>query len=403
MPVHDSRAATPARPLVAVFELVTTGIGGVQKVMQTVLPRLGEEFDVVAIDPNGYVDYARSLQDLGVTTVGLGRPPRRKFIGGKGTLWRPFLVLRRAPWMLLTFWRFRRWVRRHRPAVIYFNLLPVVRWAARVVPRAVPLVYHAHGFRSAGEIGPATARYLSGRFARIIAVSQVTRDLLVAAGVEPGIIRVVYNAVDAGDVQTRARADGPPLPPRAPGSVVFAHVATVMEAKGQHLAVEALSLHPALAHAHLWICGGLMGDAGPDYVNALRARAGQLGLSERVHFLGWRDDVPRVLAAADVCILPTPHTESFGMVLAEAMALGKPCVGTRVGGIPEVIADGVTGLICEVNAASLAEAMGRLAESGPLRSALGQAGLARVQTAFTVERQVAGIAQVLRDALGAGA
>ena len=119
-------------------------------------------------------------------------------------------------------------------------------------------------------------------------------------------------------------------------------------------------------------------------------------LSNRVHFLGWRRDVPRVVKMSDVCILPSiDPSESFGMVLAEAMALGKPCIGSNVGGIPEVIEDGATGLICEPTADGLAGAMGRMLESDDIRSAMGQAGRRRVESLFTLERQASEAADAL--------
>jgi glycosyltransferase involved in cell wall biosynthesis len=149
----------------------------------------------------------------------------------------------------------------------------------------------------------------------------------------------------------------------------------------------------------LWICGDVRPGGDVAYREELKRMAVELGLKERVHFLGWRSDVPRVVKASDVCILPSvDHSESFGMVLAEGMAVSKPCIGSNMGGIPEVIEDGVTGLICEPTAEGLAEAMARMLESDDIRTTMGEAGRRRVESVFTLRRQVAEVAEALRYA-----
>jgi glycosyltransferase involved in cell wall biosynthesis len=67
-----------------------------------------------------------------------------------------------------------------------------------------------------------------------------------------------------------------------------------------------------------------------------------LNVSDKVHFFGWRDDVPAVMARSDIVALVS-YSEGLPMVLLEAMCLKKPAVATRVGGIPEVVCDGVDG------------------------------------------------------------
>ena len=111
------------------------------------------------------------------------------------------------------------------------------------------------------------------------------------------------------------------------------------------------------------------------------------GLQDRVLFLGWRDDVPAVLAAGDVCLQPSVGYESFGLSLLEAMALAKPCIGTRVGGIPEVIEANRTGLLVLPSSDALARAMSRLQASDFLRQELGREGLARASRLFDLRTQ----------------
>jgi glycosyltransferase involved in cell wall biosynthesis len=129
----------------------------------------------------------------------------------------------------------------------------------------------------------------------------------------------------------------------------------------------------------------LVGD-GPE-APALAAAARQAGVGERVRFLGWRDDIPRIVAALSVFILPSAN-EGMGRVLVEAMAAGVPVIGTRVGGIPSVIADGECGLLVEPgDVAGLSGAIGKLLADGPLAARMGAAGRRRA-LAYGVESMV---------------
>lgn len=392
LPMPDSR------PFIAVVQLVHQPIGGVQSVMLQLLPRLLGQFRIVVLDPYGNDRFAEQCRAAGLETAVLGPPPRTPYIGGKGTMRRPLLVLRRAPRMALMLVKFRRWVRENRVAAVWFNQLPALRHFGRALPRGgPPLIYHAHGFASAAEIGLRTARWLSRRAAAVVAVSRVTADFLVEAGVTPGKVRIIYNAIDAERVHMLAKQDGPPLPERPSGGVVFLHAATLnREKKAQHLAIEALGVVNR-PDAQLWICG----DVGPEedrrYVDELHRLVARLGLRSRVHFLGWRRDLARVIDHADVTMLTSIcPSESFGMVLVEAMALGKPCIATTIGGPPEVIAQDETGLLAEPRPSAIAEAMSALAASSELRARMGRTGMARADSVFSLSRQAAEFSAILK-------
>jgi glycosyltransferase involved in cell wall biosynthesis len=114
----------------------------------------------------------------------------------------------------------------------------------------------------------------------------------------------------------------------------------------------------------------------------------QTTLGERVHFLGWRDDVPTLLAALDVLIAPSLW-EGFGLVLLEAMAQQTPIIGSAVSAIPEVVKHGETGLLVpprDVDA--LAEALHQLLRDRPLRQHMGLLGRDRLETQFSAARMV---------------
>jgi glycosyltransferase involved in cell wall biosynthesis len=129
----------------------------------------------------------------------------------------------------------------------------------------------------------------------------------------------------------------------------------------------------------------------------LEALAVELGIADRVVFTGRRDDVPAVTAALDVAVLPS-YREALGLSVLEAMALSRPVVASEVGGIPEMIEDGITGLLVPPHdPAALAAAIVRLLRDHPLADTLGRAGHDLVHDRFCIERMVAAVEQIYDD------
>ncbi len=124
-----------------------------------------------------------------------------------------------------------------------------------------------------------------------------------------------------------------------------------------------------------------------------------LGVSDSVLFLGHRNDIPELLTELDLLVCPS-HVEPFGRCLIEAMACEKPVVATRVGGIPEVVDDGVTGLLVPASSPhSLAEAVLQLHDDSELANAMGKAGRKRVEKLFTPDAHAEAIHKVYNAAL----
>jgi glycosyltransferase involved in cell wall biosynthesis len=121
---------------------------------------------------------------------------------------------------------------------------------------------------------------------------------------------------------------------------------------------------------------------------SLEQRTQALRLSDSVIFTGTRRDVPEILALLDVFVLPSLW-EGLPIALLEAMAAGLPVVATRVGGVPEVVVDGETGLLVPPrDPDALSEAILTLLQDPDLRQKMGQAGQERVREYFSVERMV---------------
>ena len=212
----------------------------------------------------------------------------------------------------------------------------------------------------------------------------------------PAKIRLVPNGVDLkrfaprpSSGALRARLEVPPSTPIAVS--IGRHVAE----KGYRHLVDAAALVEGTKPGVHWI---LVGDG--EIRSELESQARRLGLASSVHFTGWRDDVADVLALADVFVLPS-ESEGFGRVLVEAMAMSRAVVATAVGGIPDIVLDGETGLLVEpANPVALAGAV-RALLADPARAArLGAAGRARAESTFSLGAHVDAVERVYAEVLG---
>jgi glycosyltransferase involved in cell wall biosynthesis len=177
-------------------------------------------------------------------------------------------------------------------------------------------------------------------------------------------------------------------------STVVAFTGQVAEIKGIWDFVEAASLLVSRGVLAVFVVLGddLKGKG------ALREQAERLvaerGLSERIRFLGFRPDAPRLIPAFDIVAVPS-HVEPLGNATLEAMAAGRPVVGSRVGGIPEMIVDGVTGLLVPPHdAGRLGAALEALIRDPDRTRAMGRAGRERAAGAFSVSAHAGQVQEV---------
>ncbi len=132
--------------------------------------------------------------------------------------------------------------------------------------------------------------------------------------------------------------------------------------------------------------------------NALRAQASFAGCSERVKFLGWREDIPRIMPLFEVFVLPSLN-EGMGRVLVEAMAAARPIVASRVGGIPDLVHHGENGLLVPArDDEALAESISLLLSNPALAARMGARGRARCH-AFGLPAMVAALDALYREIL----
>ena len=216
---------------------------------------------------------------------------------------------------------------------------------------------------------------------RIIAVSEATKKRLLEAGIPERKIEVILNAVETELYERGENGDSIRKEFGLENAKVVTIVARLVGFKNHALLIEAFAgVVQRLPEAKLLIVG-----SGP-LENELRARA-EAAIPGSAIFAGNRDDIPAVMAASDIVLLSS-NNEPFGKVLVEAMASGKPVIGTAVDGIPEVIGTESGILVPRGDAPALADAIFRLLSDAGLAAAMGQAGRKRAREKFNVRGAV---------------
>jgi glycosyltransferase involved in cell wall biosynthesis len=230
---------------------------------------------------------------------------------------------------------------------------------------------------------------------RAVAISPAVTTCLAAGGVPPARTRLIYEAVDPAHLQpTVDRSATRAALGAQPADRVLLALAALIRRKGLDVLLDALPLVAAhRLRPLLWIAGD-----GPER-SALRTQAERLGLGGQVQFLGRRSDVPDLLAACDVFVLPS-RREGLGVSALEAMAAARPVVCSAVGGLTDSVVDGRTGLLVPAEDPDrLAQALVRLLNDDDLRLRLGQAGPERIGEGFLAEQMVDAYERLYRDVM----
>jgi len=295
-------------------------------------------------------------------------------------------------------WRLYRAIRRERPALVHTNTLKthlLAGAASRMARRR--LVWH---LRDILEDGSALQWLLNAarRFRpTVIAISEAVRSSLRGADVD---VRLIYNGTDLSSFRPdRNREQTRKSLGLAARDTAIVIVGRLTPWKGHRELLRAFAAVGAM-HPHLrLIVVGEVAFWEDGYETELKQLATDLGVADRVQWLGFRDDVPELLAAGDIFALPSVD-EPFGRAIVEAMAGERPVVATRSGGVPEIVIEGETGLLVPPgDDRELALALGRLAESEGLRRRMGRAGRERAMRLFDVDRTATQVQELYEEIL----
>ena len=349
--------------------LANLGAGGAERMAVHIVLGLNRsrfEPAIVAYSGRYGSDLEQQLDQAGIKTWFLGKGP--------GFEWR-------------TYYRLHRVFKEFRPDIVHTHV-HVMRYAFPSLVYFKPrLVVHTVNNIAECEIEP-RARWLQ-RLAYRWGVIPVAVAREVAASLERvygiGNSRVVWNCVPT---DLYASPHTPRSAWRAKQGfseedVLFVCVARFAPQKNHELLINAFAKGPASdPKVHLVLAGqGVLR-------TQLQVRVNELGLTNRVHFLGLRTDIPDVLGAGDIFALSSDY-EGNPLSVIEAMAAGLPIVSTAVGGVPELLQNGREGLIVSPgNAEQLSEAMMTLLRDGDLRRIMGAAAAVRAKNKFNVSAMV---------------
>ena len=255
------------------------------------------------------------------------------------------------------------------------------------------IVSTVHSSRVRSEEDREMLRVLTPAMDQLIAVSKMIEDKLVAEGRTTAPITRIYNGVDLSRYErVEACCTLPDEYGMEPGSQIVGVVARLEPEKGHPTLLEAWPpVLRAVPDAYLLIVGE------GSRREALEAQTRDLRIAHRVVFTGRRDDVPSVTAALDVAVLPS-YREAQGLSILEALALSRPVVASNVGGIPEMITDGVNGILVPPHDPdALAAAIIRLLRDHPFADTLGRAGHDMVHDRFCIDLMVESVQAIYEE------
>ncbi len=220
------------------------------------------------------------------------------------------------------------------------------------------------------------------RYATVVTVVEAVKQQLIALGVSNEHIQVIYNSVDLSEFVSQ-----PALPIQDRFELMF--IGRLAQEKGIDDLIQAVrQLTSTIPQLHLTILG-------QGYWRAdLEALTVKLQLQSHVHFLGFQEQVMGWLQRSHVLVLPATRRETFGIVLAEALALEKPVVATTVGGLPEVVGDNGW-LVPPHQPIALAQAIREIYQAYPVAVAKAKLGRQRVVDLFAEDRMIEAYAQLL--------
>lgn len=259
----------------------------------------------------------------------------------------------------------------------------------------IPFIWHVRVI----ELGGILDRILVIFSTKIIAISNAVKERFHWLK-DGNKIRVLYNGIDLDEFQLDI--DSSLIRSELKiykNEIVIGIVGQLIPWKGHRYLFESVeAFRKKVSNVKLLIVGDEV-PKGSGYRKKLANFACELGLEDHIIFTGFREDIPSIMAAINVFVLPSLD-EPFGRVLLEAMAMGKPVVATNSGGVPEIVVNGETGiLVPPKDVKAMADAIYFLVTNKDKAQKMGRNGRKRVEEFFTIQQNVQRIEDIYRDVL----
>lgn len=276
-------------------------------------------------------------------------------------------------------------------------------WAWLVASKIlrIPCITHQRDF---DERASALGRFMAHRFTLVICVSQAVLDFLRGLGIRHTPMQMIHDAIDV----TRMKSE------REAGEIrqelgisqfspVIGMVGNLQRWKGQWVLIEAIRKLQAEFPRIGCVLIGDVSKAARDqrYAQELRESIANYGLEAQIILAGYRKDVPNYLKAFDIIVHASTNPEPFGLVVLEAMAFKKPLVGSRAGGVREIVVEGTSGMLFTPgDADDLARALRVLLSDQEAAARMGERGYDRLIAEFTLPMHIRRIQAVYAKLLG---
>lgn len=309
--------------------------------------------------------------------------------------------------------RAQRYLRTSRPDILHLNTSVLFAWAAAARREHVPVLWYV---REVLGPQPTLRSWQAGYILRHASTVVATSNAVRRSFPRGAPVRVVPNALDLAEFRLSLLAERGQVRQElgiAERDAAVMMLGSVQRPKGHWLLLDAFArvLERCPDALLVLVCGGAREENARsrrgrvkrvlglplDNLEALLEDADRRGLRNRIRVTGFRTDVPRVLAAADLVVFPSLLPEGFGRPLIEALAMQRPVVATNVGPTREIL--GATGTLTAANSAALARAMVSALTDRETSARLAALGRARVESLFSLPQQVSSLA-TLYGALG---
>ena len=359
--------------------------GSAKILLQIVKVCVREKEDVVVILPH-HGTLVKELEDLGIDVciVNVGVLRRRYFT--------PWGILGRVMLWLSATYKITRLIKRYSVSTIYINsanviLGPILKWLT-----GLPLIWHLHEIVE----NPSILKYFLVRLIeksnQVIAVSDATRDFWMKQSTKLNI-HLLHNGIPTSDFKHAVSLNDSEFPftlKNTNNAILIAMVGRVQPWKGQAYFLNIMkSFFDEMKVSELNVYAIMVGDAYPGYeyyVAELKQSIVDNELGDKVFYIGYRRDIPAILASIDLLVLPSLLPDPLPTVVLEAMASGKPVLATLQGGASEMILEGETGAFMPLDDhKKAAETLRSVLLNTEKMREMGQKGNQRVNEYFSLE------------------
>lgn len=266
-----------------------------------------------------------------------------------------------------------------------------------------PLIWHMHDIITPRWFNKYFIWFAGKMADKIIAVSNAVRDSLINLGVSADKIQTVYNGMNC-ELPIPSAADGHKIRNKffiPNDTILITMVGAITPWKGQHILLQAVAkLATSTPSVYYLLVGDILLDSDKVYQQNLNNIVKQYQLESQVVFTGFRPDVLKIMAASDIIVHSSVKPDPLPTVILEAMTLKKPVVAARIGGVPEIVESGKTGILyAPGNIEELAAAIQQLINDINLRSTMGDAARNRVERLFNIIQNITNIESIYQQLL----